>query len=131
MFLKFNGYSDEVCEITLDDVAIYDTEFDDGISGTDDGLVLILPTNKGEKLDKFFRQNDIQNFELNYNGPIEDSAKYTRFNIYPNKIEKPDFYLLEFKQSEATGEYYTKSGYISYGKDPKIVVHNKDKVRKE
>lgn len=131
MFLRFNAYSDEVCEITLDDVAIYNTEFDDGASGTDEGLVLILPVNKGEKLDKFFYHNDIHNFELNYNGVVEDSSQYNRFGIKPNKDESPDFYLLEFKQSEATGEFYLKSQSRSYNESLNVTVNNYDKVRKD
>ena len=127
----FAKHNPEVnCEVSVEGIFQYVVSFYDGHSGSDNGLVIILPSEQGKTIYDFITRNTETTFELNYNHGFDQIEDLVNITIEPNKIEYPDFYVLELKQAQATGETYLESSITHTSNDATIIINNMSKVRK-
>lgn len=130
MSIKLFAKNDEVCEVSHDGIKQYTTHFYDGHSGYDIGLVIILPLKQGKAIHDFIVNHDDFDFELDYFHNFGDVEYLKRIAIEPNKVSNPDFYVLELKQAETTGESYIESSTTSINEGYTLNINNMAKVRK-
>lgn len=130
MSIKLFSENNEVCEVSHDGIMQYTTNFYDGHSGYDIGLVIILPPKQGKAINDFIVSHDILDFKLDYSHNFEDVEHLKRISIEPNKVNNPDFYVLELKQAEFTGESYIESSTTSVNEGLTLNIKNMGKVRK-
>jgi len=130
MSIKLFAENDEVCEVSHKGLKQYITNFYDGHGGYDDGLVIILPLKQGEAIKDFIASHDNFEFELDYFHNVEDVESLKRITIEPNRVDNPDFYVLELKQAETTGESYIESSTTTINEGSTITINNMAKVRK-
>ncbi len=130
MSIKLFAENDEICEVSHDGLMQYTTYFYDGHDGHDIGLVIILPLKQGKAINDFLASHDNFEFELDYSHNFGDVESLKRISIEPNKVNNPDFYVLELKQAETTGESYIESSTTTINEGSTITINNMSKVRK-
>ena len=130
MSIKLFAENDEFCEVSHDGLMQYTTNFYDGHSGYDIGLVIILPLKQGKAINDFLIAHDNCEFELDHFHNFGDVESLKRIAIEPNRVNNPDFYVLEFKQAETTGETYLESSTTTVNEGYTININSMAKVRK-
>ncbi len=99
MSIKLFAENDEVCEVSDDGLRQYITNFYVGHGDYYIGLVIILPLKQGKAINDFIASHDNVKFELDYLHNFGDVESLTRIAIEPNRVNNPDFYVLELKQA--------------------------------